>query len=77
MLVTLYRIGEVYLGTNGFHVKAENERFTAGSLHCHQNLKHKNLTSSFGSLGLRQKSAPKSVPPVQHDYFSPFNQSNH
>ena len=30
MLVTLYKIGEVYfrlLPTNGFHVKAENERF--------------------------------------------------
>ena len=76
-MVTLYRIGEVYLGTNGFHVKAENERFTAGRMRFHQNLKHKNLTSSFGSLGLRQKIAPKSVPRVQHDYFSPFNQSKH
>ena len=30
MVVRLYKIGEVYfrvLGTNGFHVKAENERF--------------------------------------------------
>ena len=32
MLVTLYKIGKVhfhlFFGTNGFHVKAENERFT-------------------------------------------------
>ena len=42
MLVTFYKVGEVYfrlLGTNGFHVKAENEEFTAvGSLR-RQNLK--------------------------------------
>ena len=31
--------------------------------------------SSFGRL--RQNIAPKSVPHVQHDYFSSFNQSNH
>ena len=30
---------------------------------------------SFGRL--RQKFAPKSVPHVEHDYFSPFKQSNH
>ena len=34
-----------------------------------------NFTSSFGRL--RQNTAPKSVPHVQHDYFSSFNQSNH
>ena len=34
-----------------------------------------NFTSSFGRL--RQNIARKSVPHVQHDYFSSFNQSNH
>ena len=39
-----------------------------------QNLKYENFTPLFG--GLRQQIAPKSVPHVQHDYFSLFNQSN-
>ena len=30
------------LGTNGFHVKAKNERFTAGGSRCRQNLKYQN-----------------------------------
>ena len=60
---------------SGFHVKAKSERFTAASLRCRQNLKYENFTSSFGRL--RQNIAPKSVPHVQHDYFSLFNQSNH
>ena len=71
-------IGEVYfrlIGTNGFHIKAENERFTAAGSRCRQNLKYKNSTSSLGRL--RQKLAPKSVPHVRHDYFSSFNQSDH
>ena len=53
MLITLYKIGGVHfrlLGTNGFHVKAKNERFTAASSCCNQNLKYENLTSSFGRL---------------------------
>ena len=78
ILVTLYKIGEVdfrFLGTNGFHEKAKNEKFTAASSRCRQNLKFENFTSSFGRL--RQNIAPKSVPHVQHDYFSSFNQSNH
>ena len=62
------------LGTNGFHVKAKNERFTAASSR-RQNLKYKNFTPSFGRL--RQNIAPKSVPHLQHDYFSSFNQLNH
>ena len=35
----LYKTGEVYfrlLGTNGFHIKAENERFTAAGSRCCQ-----------------------------------------
>ena len=78
MLVTLYKIEGVHfrlLGTNGFHVKAKSERFTATSFRCRQNLKYGNFTSSFGRL--RQNIAPKSVPHVQHDYFSSLNQSNH
>ena len=36
---------------------------------------YEDFMSSFGRL--RQNVAPKSVPHVQHDYFSSFNQSNH
>ena len=78
MLMTLYKIGEPHfplLRANGFHVKAKSERFTAASSRCRQNLKYENFTSSFGRL--RQNIAPKSVPHVQHDYFSSFNRSNH
>ena len=78
MLITLYKISEVHfclLGTNGFHVKAKNERFTAASSRCRQNLKYENFTSSFARL--RQDIASQSVPHVQHDYFSSFKQSNH
>ena len=60
------------LGTNGFHAKAKNERLATASSRCRQNLKNENFVSSCGRL--RQKIAPKSVPHVQHDYFSPFNQ---
>ena len=72
---TLYKIGKVYsrmFGTNCFHVKAKNERFTAAGSRCRQNPKCEIFMSSFGRL--RQKIAPKNV---QHDCFSPFNQSNH
>ena len=71
MLVTLYKIGKVHfrsLGANGFHVKAKNERFSAASSRCRQNLKYENFTSLFDRL--RQKIVSKSVPHVQHDYFS-------
>ena len=74
MLVTWYEIEEVHiclLATNVFHVKAENERFTAKGSRCRQKLKFENFTSSFGRL--RQNIAPKSVPHVQHDYFLSFN----
>ena len=77
MLVTLYKIGEVHfrlVGTNGFRAKAKNERFTAARLRCCQKLKTENLRSSFGRL--RQKCSPKSMPHVQRDYFTSFNQSN-
>ena len=77
MVITLYKIDELHfrlLGTNGFHVKAKSERFTAATPRCRQNLKYENFKSS---CRLRQNIAPKSVPHVQHDYFSSFNQSNH
>ena len=78
MLVALYKIGELHFrvfGTDGFHIKAKNERFTAAGSRCRQNLKYENFTSSFGRL--RQNIARKSVPHVQHDHFSSFNQLNH
>ena len=56
---------------NGFHVKATNERFATASWRCPQNLSYANFIPLFGRL--RQNIAPKSVPHVQHDYFSSFN----
>ena len=70
------QIGEVnfpLLGKKGYHEEAKNGRFTAVDLRCRQNFKYK-FFSSFGRLS--PKNAPKSVPHVQHDYFSSFNQSN-
>ena len=79
MLVTLYKIGEVnfrVLGTNGYRVKAKNEKFTAACSRCGQSLKYENSTSSFGRP--RHKNAPQSVLlHVQHNYFPKLNQSNH
>ena len=60
MLNTLYKIRELhfrFLGTNDFYVKAKNERFTAASSRCRQNLKYENYTSSIGRL--RQNIASK------------------
>ena len=70
LILTTYKIGEVHfrlLGTNGFHVKAKNGRFTAAGSRCRQNLKYVNLASLFGRYV--KKNAAKSVPHVQHDYF--------
>ena len=78
MLVTLYKLGQVHFrlpDAYSYHVKAKNEKFTAARLHCRQNVKCENFTSSFGRL--RQNIVSKSVPHVQHDYFSSSNQSNH
>ena len=75
MLITSYKIGEVHfrlLGTNGFQVQAKNGRFAAAGSRSRQNLKYENFTSLFERL--RQKIAAKSVPHVQHDYVSLFNQ---
>ena len=60
MLITLNKIGGVYfrlLGKNGFHVKAKNERFTAESFRCRQNLKYEKLTSSFGKHCTKKRAA--------------------
>ena len=46
MMFTSYKIDKVHfclLGTNGSHVKAENERFTVVGWHCRQNLKYENF----------------------------------
>ena len=46
MLVTLHKTGVVHfclLSTNGYHVKAKNETFTAVSSCCGQNLKYRNV----------------------------------
>ena len=77
-LVTSYKKGEVpfdLLGTNSFHAKAKNERLTAVDSRCRQNFKYENFTPSFGRVV--QNIKPESVPHVQHDYLSSFNQSNH
>ena len=60
MLVTLCKVSELYfrlLGTNGFHAKAENERFNVAVSRCRQNLKYENSTLPFDRL--RQNIAPK------------------
>ena len=77
MLITSYKIDEVHfrlLGTNGFHAKAKNERFTAAGLRCRQNLKYEHVTSLFGRLN--QNIAARSVPHVHHDHFSLFDRLN-
>ena len=74
MMIMSHKIGKVHfcwLGTNDFHVKAKNKRFTAAGLRCGQNLKYENFTSLFGQL--HQKIAAKSM---LHDHFSLFNQLN-
>ena len=77
-LVTLCKLGKVYfhsLGTNGFHVRAKAEIFSAVGSRYRQNLKSENFTSSLADYD--KKIAPKSVLHVQHDHFPSYNQSNH
>ena len=71
----MYEISFQLIGANSYHVKLENERFTAARSGFRQNFKYENSRSSFDRL--RQKFAPKSVPHMQHDYFSSFSKSNH
>ena len=73
LILTSYKIGQVHFrshGTNGFHVKAKNGRFTAAGSRCRQNHTYENFTSLFARL--RKKNAAKSVPHVQDDYFFLF-----
>ena len=75
MLVTLYKTGDVHfrlLGTNGYHTKAKNERFTAQA---HIVIRTSNMKISRCRLAdHKQKIAPKSVSHMQYDCFSSFNQ---
>ena len=76
--VTLYKIGGVHfrlLATNGFHVKSKDWKIYCGELVLSSEAQIWKFTSSFARL--RRNISPKSVPHVQHDYFSSFNQSNH
>ena len=78
MLITSYKIGEVHfclLDTNGFLAKAKNKIFTAAGSRCRENLNYEHFTLLLGRL--RQNISAKSVPHVQHDCFSLFNQLNH
>ena len=53
MFVTQYETNAVQfclLGTNGFHVKAQNEKIIAAGLRCRKNLKYENFTSSSDRL---------------------------
>lgn len=77
MLVTLCKISEGYsrfLGTNGFHGKAKNDKSTAAGWRCRQNLSDENFASLSSRLRLR--CVPKSEPLAKHGYFSSFNQSS-
>ena len=64
----------VYIGNSKVSNTARDVRWGANP-RCRQNLKYENFTSSFGRL--RQNLASKSVPHVQHDYFSLFNLDHH
>ena len=72
MLVTWYKVSELcfrLLGTNDFHVKAENEACTVAVSRCRRNRKYENFKSSFRFGRLCQKNCTKSVTHVQHDSF--------
>ena len=62
ILLTLYEGGEAWirlLGTNCFHVKAENERFPGAVSRCRQNFKYENFTLTHDRP--RQKIAAKGL----------------
>ena len=66
----------VHRERNAFHAKAKNERLIAAGWCCRPKLEGQNFTSSLFDTQTK-KITPKSVPHVQHDYFTSFNQSNH
>ena len=80
MLVPVYKIGEVHfplLGTNGFHAKAKNERFTATGPDRVVVRTCKIETFHVVVCQITSNIAPKSVPHVQHDYFSSVDGAYH
>ena len=80
MLVTLYKIGEVYirlLDTNGFHVEAENERLTAASSRCRQKLKYSPEKISRRRLAEYVKTLRQKACRTCSTIIFLFNQSNH
>ena len=73
LFITLYKIEGVHfrlLGTNDFHVQAKNERSTAASFRCRQNLKYENWQTP-SKHGTKERAARA------ERLFSSFNQSNH
>ena len=61
MLATSYKIGEVHfrlLGTNGYHVKAKNERFTAAGSSCHFQI---GIFTSFGIVRSKKYTKRRAV----------------
>ena len=73
-LLWLFHVGHVVQNRRSA-LSRKTERFTAACLCCRQSLKYENFTPLFARL--HQNIAPKSVPHVQHDYFSSLNQANH
>ena len=77
-MLVKYKISGMHLcllGTNDFHKQTKNERFSPAGSRCRQKMKYENFMLSFGRLS--QRIATKSVPHVQHDYFSSINQWSH
>ena len=73
MFITSYKIGEVHfrlLGTNGCHEMKDLMQRVRPVVTTSIML----ISRRLG--GLRRKTAGKSVPHVQHDYFSLFKQLN-
>ena len=76
--VTVKKLGERHFrlrGTTGFRAKAKNERFTAAGSDFVVRIWEMKI--SRRRLADYVKNCSKSLPHVQHDYFSSFNQSNH
>ena len=80
-VLRLFHVGHVVKNKRGalslaWHEQAENERRTAGSSRCRQNLKYE-ISRCLLADYVKIEIASKSVPHVQQDYFSSLNQSNH
>ena len=71
MLVALHRIGKVQyrlLGTDGCHVKAKNEGFTAAGWR-RRNIKYQYFMSSFGRLRQKKEKEQKAYCTFSTIYF--------